>query len=373
MADENLRSRHAFGNYLNVLTAIESGKIDEFDVLFLDGDTEPKIGWVDKNKNFRLVDTECVINVKELPEDGKTGKIYIFNDEAYFWNGKEFVNVCKPTDVTQLEEQLNELKSVVIDLQSEVNKLKTDLSDLQTEVDKKANSEDVKKDIEKAKSEAIEITNAYTDEKAKDVLDESKHLFEKVKYEITNTPVGTLVDYREKEIRVMCPANTVFTKQTVGATGNANMYYMGFKAYAPEGAVSFKEGDQGVIIDKMFDFNDDFAGTDEFGRNYSICWLALALYNESTNEWTYFGKNSTVNKYIGWTYVVEWYNADNVVIASDSIRISLSNEECHSVIEPFYLPKVIEQAVEATKAYVDEQIEELETKIADSAIRIVEF
>ena len=330
MADENLRSRHAFGSLANVLAAIEAGKIDEFDILFLDGDTEPKIGWVDKNKNFRLVDTECVIEVDELPEIGQTGKIYIFNEEAYFWNGEKFVNTCKPTDLTKLEEQLNELKTVVINLQAEV------------------------------------------DEKIKDVLDESKHLFEKVKYEITNTPVGTLVDYREKEIRVMCPVNTVFTKQTVGATGNANMYYMGFKAYAPDGAVSFKEGDKGVIIDEMFTFDNDFAGTDEFGRNYSICWLALASYNEASDTWTYFGKNSSKNKYIGWNYVVEWYNADGVVIGSDSIRINLSNEECHSVIEPYYVPSLIEEAVNIAKAYVDEQIEE---KIAEveSAWEIVEF
>ena len=162
-------------------------------------------------------------------------------------------------------------------------------------------------------------------------------IFKKVKYEISHKPVGTLVDYRDKEIRVMCPANTVWTKQNVGATGNANMYYMGFKAYAPEGAVGFKEGDQGVIEDEYFDFTGDFAGTDEFGRNYSIVWLALASYDPDSDTWTYFGKNSSTKKYIGWTYVVEWYDADGVVIDSDRIRINLSNESCHDEIKPFYL------------------------------------
>ena len=147
---------------------------------------------------------------------------------------------------------------------------------------------------------------------------------------------------------------------------------MGFKAYAPEGASSFKEGDKGVIIDEMFTFDDAFAGTDEFGRNYSICWFALASYNEASDTWTYFGKNSTANKYLGWTYVVEWYNADGIIIASDSIKINLSNEECHSVIEPYYLPSVIEKAVETAKTYVDEQIEEKIVKL-ESAWEIVEF
>lgn len=166
-------------------------------------------------------------------------------------------------------------------------------------------------------------------------------VFEHVKYEIFSKPAGTLVDYRDKEIRVMCPANTEWKLQNVGAGGNGNMYYMGFKAYAPEGAVSFKEGDQGVIEDEMFDFNGDFAGTDEFGRNYSIVWLALASYDSDTDTWTYFGKDSSIKKYLGWTYVVEWYDASGVVIGSDSVRINLSNESCHNIIEPYYMASTI--------------------------------
>jgi hypothetical protein len=117
---------------------------------------------------------------------------------------------------------------------------------------------------------------------------------------------------------------------------------MGFKAYAPEGAVSFKEGDRGVIIDEMHDFSGDFAGIDTYGRKYSIVWLALAQYNETTGVWTYFGANSTAYKYIGWNYVVEWYDANGIVIDTDSIRINLSNEDCHSILEPFYLANTVQ-------------------------------
>jgi hypothetical protein len=164
-----------------------------------------------------------------------------------------------------------------------------------------------------------------------------------VKYEISHKPVGTLVDYREKEIRVMCPADTKWEKQTVGGTGNANMYYMGFKAYAPEGAVSFKEGDRGAVTDEMYTFDNAFAGTDEFGRNYSICWLALASYDEAADKWSYFGAKSTYKKYIGWDYVVEWYDANGVCIGADSIRINLSNEACHSGTEPYYMASVVKE------------------------------
>lgn len=170
--------------------------------------------------------------------------------------------------------------------------------------------------------------------------DQGIALFERKPYDISNVPVGTLVDYRDKEIRVMCPKDTVWTKQNVGATGNANMHYMAFKAYAPDGAVSFKEGDQGVIEDEMFTFDDEFAGTDLFGRKYSIVWLSLASYDEASDTWTYFGKNSTNKKYMGWTYVVEWYDSNGQVISSDMIRINLSNEDCHLNLKPSYLTTV---------------------------------
>lgn len=53
------KAKHAFGNLADVEAALESGKINAYDILFLDGDTEPKIGWVDKNGIFRLVENEA--------------------------------------------------------------------------------------------------------------------------------------------------------------------------------------------------------------------------------------------------------------------------------------------------------------------------
>lgn len=159
-----------------------------------------------------------------------------------------------------------------------------------------------------------------------------------VKYDISGTPVGTLVNYGEKEIRVMCPADAKFVKQTVGNGGNANMYYMTFTTYAPDGAVTFKEGDRGVIIDEVLDFETTAGtGVDKYGRKYKKHWFALASYDAAKDSWTYFGKNSSAEKYIGWDYVVEYYDKDGVRIASDSIRINLSNEDCHNSIKPYYM------------------------------------
>lgn len=327
-----MKAKHAFGSLNDVQNALNSGTIDAYDILFLDGDTEPKVGWIDKSGNFRLVDTEKVVIVEgeTLPESGELGKIYIFDNSGYFWNGTEFINLSKPTDVTALE----------------------------AEIAKKASIEEVNAKIDKVLSDA----NTYTDEKVKSTL--SGYLTKR--YEVTHKPEGTLVDYRDKEIRVMCPIGTEWVKQSVGSTGNANMYYMGFKAYAPEDAVSFKEDDKEIIEDQtMYYFeNNDFAGIDNLGRKYSIVWLALASYDESSDTWTYFGEKSSVEKYIGWYYSVEWYNANGVVIASDCIRINLTNEGCHYSIEPFYMGGISKE--------IEEKIEEKITEIK-TGYEIVEF
>lgn len=169
-------------------------------------------------------------------------------------------------------------------------------------------------------------------------LDAIPDVYVAKKYEITNVPTGTLVDYGEKEIRIMCPSDAKFVKQQVGNGGNANMYYMTFTTYAPDGAVTFKEGDKGTIIDEVLDFETTAGtGVDEYGRKYKHHWFALALYDEPSDTWTYFGKNSSVNRYIGWDYVVEWYDVNGVKFATDAIRINLSNESCHNNSMPYYM------------------------------------
>jgi hypothetical protein len=156
------------------------------------------------------------------------------------------------------------------------------------------------------------------------------------KYEVAYKPEGTLVDYRDKEIRIMCPADTEWTKQASGENADPNAYYIGFKAYAPKGAVSFREDlAEDISDDTRYYFeNNEFAGIDEYGRSYSIVWLPVARYAE--DSWIYYGAGSTETKYIGWFYTVEWYSAEDDILATDTIRINLSNEECHNNINSFY-------------------------------------
>lgn len=165
-------------------------------------------------------------------------------------------------------------------------------------------------------------------------------------YEISNKPTGTLVNYNGKEIRVMCPADTEWALQNVGANGDASKYYIGFKAYAPTSNVnSFKESLAKTMTDQtMYYFVDnEFAGIDDNGRKYSIVWLPVAKHNDD-DTWTYYGANSTADKLIGWNYCVEWYDANGICVASDLIRINLSNEDVHSSIEPYYMSDYVTDA-----------------------------
>lgn len=191
-------------------------------------------------------------------------------------------------------------------------------------------------------------------------------IYSKIDYEVSHKPEKVIVDYRDKEIRILCPEGTPWSLQNSGEGSDANSYYLGFKAYAPnDSVVSFKESlAKTMTDDTMYYFEDnDFAGIDEYGRKYSIIWLPAARYDTSTGLWTYYGDMSSVEKYIGWYYSVEWYDADGNVVASDCIRINLSNKDCHSAIEHYYIGEIktelqaaIDEALVNSKAYTDEKI-----------------
>ena len=295
MAD---RAKHAFGNLSDVQSALNAGKIDAYDILFLDGDTEPKVGWIDKNGVFRLVE-----------------------------NGG---------DTTELEGQVTELE---------------------TELATKANAAEVNAKIDEAVAGTMSATKAYTDEKVEAAISE----YMVKKYEITSVPDGVLIDYRDKEIRVMCPADTQWVKQNVGTGGDPNAYYMTLKTYVPnDDVVGYIEhlGNQ-VDSEILTSFS-----VDEHGHRYQSTWLALAKYDETADTWSYYGKNSSKEKFVGWDYQIDWYNANGAIIASDSVRINLSNENCHSSIEPYYIGSMMKEV----ETMMEEKVAEV-----NSAYEVIEF
>lgn len=321
MAD---KARHAFGMLENIDSAISAGTIDAYDILFVkDANGKPYVGWIDKNGNKVVVD-----------------------DSAEF--------AALESEIA-LKADANEVKAIGVELATKASA--EDLQAVDAKVNSKADASEVNAKIETAISDSITSAKAYTNKVVEAAMEE--HLTKK--YEIADVPEGTLVNYREDEIRVMCPANATFVKQNVGTGGDKNNYYMTFKTYAPnDDAVGYIEhlGDQSDS-EILADFS-----VDEFGRRYQPTWLAIAKYDESTDTWTYYGKNSNENKYIGWDYRIDWFNANNVMIASDSIRISLSNEDCHSSNEPYYIGTVKKEV----ETIVEEKIKEVEV-----SYEIIEF
>ena len=291
------KAKHAYGSRKNLEAAIASGAVDAYDVLFLNGEDEkPAIGWVDKNKNPIIIET---------------------------------------TDSSALEGQVAELES---------------------ELASKANAEEVNAKIDEVTASTVASAKSYTDGKVEAAINE--HMVKK--FEISSVPDGTLVDYRDKEIRVMCPVDAKFVKQSVGVGGDANAYYMTFKTYVyDDNVVGYKEHINGQFDAEIL---KDLK-TDEYGRRYQPTWLSLANYDEATDTWTYRGESSNSEKFVGWDYQIDWYDDNGVMIASDCVRINLSNENCHSSTKPYYvggMMKDIETMVN--------------TKIAEnSAYEIVEF
>ena len=307
-----LKAKHAHGSRKSLESAITNKVIDNFDVLFLSGEDEnPAMGWLDKNGNPIILS----------PAD----------------------------EVAKLETQVKTKLAEKADAET----VKT----MEAEIANKVSAEEVNAKVKASVEDGIAVAKAYTDGKVEAAVKE--HLVKK--FVIEGVPEGTLIDYRDNEIRIMCRENSEFSKQSVGATGNPNYYYFTLKTYVfDENVVGYREH-----IGEQFDGETlTDLKVDKFDKRYQPTWLALAKYDEATDSWDYIGKDSNSEKMKGFDYRIDWYDANDVMIGSDSVRINLSNEECHFINEPYYVGKIRKE--------VDTKIEE---KIAEveAAYEIIEF
>ena len=187
------------------------------------------------------------------------------------------------------------------------------------------------------------------------------------KYEVL--PVeGMLISYRDSEVRLNTQ-RVIPTVQTVGETGNPNMYYVTFRAYAPEGATRVIEG-QSDVLDKEF----SSLATDSYGRKYTTIWAAIANTSNGGKTWTKWGDTSTLDKYLGFYYNFHWYNEDQL-IETDKVRVILTNDNCHDDLVPDAVARRIDDKIKAieipsvdglvSKDYVDNAIANIEHPTVD--------
>lgn len=318
-----MKAKHAFGKSESIEAAKQSNKIDSFDILFLDGDTDPKIGWLDAQGNTVIVPNKTDLSGVEA----------------------ELATKATTEQVSQIETEL-------------ATKATTEkVTEIESKLSTKADVTEVESKIEQSVQDSIASAKSYTDGKVEAAI--SEHMTKK--YEVADVPAGTIVKMNENEIRILCPTSVEWSKQNVGTGGDANCYYFTFKTYVyDDNIVGYIEHLGGQSDEEIL---TDFQ-TDEYGRRYQPTWLALAKYDETTGTWNYYGKSSSVNKYIGWDYQIDFYDANGVMVASDSIRINLSNEQCHSSIEPYYVGNIMKD--------IDTKIEE---KIAEveASYEVIEF
>lgn len=108
------KARHAFGTLEGIDSALANNVIDAYDILFVkDANGKPYVGWIDKNGEKVVCQEEdevVIVEGESLPATGEVGKIYVFGEDAYVWkDAVGFVNLCKPTDVSELQTQVTEL------------------------------------------------------------------------------------------------------------------------------------------------------------------------------------------------------------------------------------------------------------------------
>ena len=188
------------------------------------------------------------------------------------------------------------------------------------------------------------------------------------KYEVL--PVeGMLISYRDGEIRLNTQ-RVVPVKQNVGATGNSNMFYVTFHAYAPEGATRVIEGlINGTTGNVERDTNFSSLSIDKYGRKYTTIWAAVASTSDGTT-WTKWGDLSTTDKYLGHRYVLDWYN-DEKLIETARISVILTNDACH---DDMVSEAVTKRIIEKTTALSDEitnitqQVENIENTYVQNTV-----
>lgn len=144
-----MKARHAFGNLSDVQRALDSGKINEYDILFLDGDTEPKIGWIDAKGEFRLVQNEA--DFSEL-EEIISKKADAAEVEAKL---TEKANASEVETALASKADAEKVEAMETEIAAKANA--SDVETLETELDTKVTAEEVKTMIKESEDSLVEI------------------------------------------------------------------------------------------------------------------------------------------------------------------------------------------------------------------------
>ncbi len=176
-------------------------------------------------------------------------------------------------------------------------------------------------------------------------------------FKFLDLPTGGVVSYTESSARILCPTDpSVYHEQKVGEGGSTDRFYITMRCYAPEGATKLRMNGVNTlqpttpdpVIDDTLEIETlkNKAGYGvEKDKEYFNFWIHIAGY--SNNAWKAWSTGKGEGEFIGYRYIIEWYDDNMNVIDTTFARIELANENNFNAMENF---QEIETGTE--KAYV---------------------
>ena len=223
---------------------------------------------------------------------------------------------------------------------------------------KKADAENIYVKKEDAEAEHKALQDAISLIDVKDIA-WGKDNANGTKFEVISAVKGFLTNEAQNDLRVYIPKNSEYKLQNVGAGGAANQFYMTVRAWSPVAEVTAcRKGDVAKYNEHFTDM-ESIKIDAESGRPYVDFWLAIAYTNDEGTTWNEYADLSVGTKYIGYNWLVEWYNGEELV-ASGSKKITLVNN--YDMLyngKDWYIP-ALEAKLEETTAKLEETNAKLE-------------
>lgn len=164
------------------------------------------------------------------------------------------------------------------------------------------------------------------------------------KFRFFDLPVGGEVSYSDKFVRILCPTDpSIYYEQNVGEGGQKDRFYITMRNYAPKGAVALrmngvnnlaKDPDPIITGTEELEILKDKAGYGVEGeREYYNFWIHIAGF--TNGAWKAWPTGKGENEFIGYRYIIEWYDENMNAINSSFITIQLANEDNFNAMDNF--------------------------------------
>ena len=234
--------------------------------------------------------------------------------------------------------------------------------------EEKANELYVTKEDAKAEHEALQAQLDLID--IKDIA-WGKNNANGTKFEVISAVKGFLTSEAQNDLRVYIPKGSEYNLQNVGAGGLANQFYMTVRAWSPVAEVTACRKGEVNRYNEHFTDMESIKFDAESGRPYVDFWLAIAYTDDNGVTWNEYADLSVGTKYIGYNWLVEWYNGEELV-ASGSKKITLvNNYDMLYNAKDWYIP-AMEADISANKSglkALEDKVGEVENAVVWESIK----